>query len=50
MTLTFLYREKSDLCRGRKILEDLVERNSVPVFTDIDTALKCTEIVLNQVK
>ncbi|CAG2230302.1 RAW [Mytilus edulis] len=44
----FTEQEKSDLCRGRKILEDLVERNSVPVFTDIDTALKCTEIVLNQ--
>ncbi|CAG2246411.1 RAW [Mytilus edulis] len=39
---------KEYLLNKGKILEDLVERNSVPVFTDIDTALKCTEIVLNQ--
>lgn len=44
----FTQLEKNDLARGRRILEDLVERNSVPVFKDLKTALECTKIVLTQ--
>ncbi|KAJ8300792.1 hypothetical protein KUTeg_022311 [Tegillarca granosa] len=40
--------ELNDLRRARKILVDLIERNSVPVFNTIESALKCTDIILKQ--
>ncbi|XP_060555209.1 uncharacterized protein LOC132716070 isoform X2 [Ruditapes philippinarum] len=39
--------EMLDLVKGRLILTDLVERNSVPIFADIHKALKCTQKILS---
>ncbi|KAK3087781.1 hypothetical protein FSP39_010521, partial [Pinctada imbricata] len=41
-------QELDDIYRGRKILIDLLERNSVPVFLNINTALQCASVVLTQ--
>ncbi|XP_053402451.1 uncharacterized protein LOC123548397 isoform X2 [Mercenaria mercenaria] len=38
--------EMLDLVKGRLILTDLVERNSIPIFSDIHKALKCTQKIL----
>ncbi|XP_060079047.1 uncharacterized protein LOC132558496 [Ylistrum balloti] len=40
--------EVMDLLRARLILVDLVERNSIPVFTNMETALRCTRTVLDK--
>ncbi|OWF54682.1 uncharacterized protein LOC110442397 [Mizuhopecten yessoensis] len=40
--------EVKDLLRGRQILVDLVERNSIPVFTSLNTALTCTQTALDK--
>lgn len=42
-------RELDDIMRGRQILVDLIERNALPVFKDINTALKCSAHVLQKV-
>ena len=39
----------TDISRGRLILTDLVERNSVPIFSSIQAALQCTKILLRRV-
>ncbi|KAL4234692.1 hypothetical protein ACF0H5_006333 [Mactra antiquata] len=41
-------REMSDITKGRLILTDLVERNSVPIFADIRNALNCTRLILTE--
>ncbi|XP_052804281.1 uncharacterized protein LOC128234226 isoform X2 [Mya arenaria] len=38
--------EMLDLIKGRLILTDLVERNSVPIFADIHKALRCTNTIV----
>jgi glutathione synthase/RimK-type ligase-like ATP-grasp enzyme len=35
-------REYEDLTNGQLMLQELVERHGIPVFNDIQTALKCT--------
>ncbi|XP_050411539.1 uncharacterized protein LOC126826475 isoform X2 [Patella vulgata] len=40
--------EKSDLIRVRNVLIDIVERNSIPVFTDINDALQCVVYCVHQ--
>lgn len=45
-----LFRELDDIMRGRQILVDLIERNALPVFKDINTALKCSAHVLQKVR
>ena len=46
---TFHFSEITDISRGRLILTDLVERNSVPIFSKIEVALQCTKILLRKV-
>ncbi|XP_022327865.2 uncharacterized protein LOC111127124 isoform X1 [Crassostrea virginica] len=41
-------KELDDIMRGRQILVDLIERNALPVFKDINTALKCSAHVLQK--
>ena len=43
------FSEMTDISRGRLILTDLVERNSVPIFSSIQAALQCTKILLRRV-
>jgi len=43
-------RELEDLERSHTYLIDLVERMSIPVFTEIKSALDCTKIVLDNVR
>ncbi|ESP04906.1 hypothetical protein LOTGIDRAFT_229984 [Lottia gigantea] len=40
--------ERFDLMRVRNILIDLVERNSIPVFSDVHSALNCVVTCLHQ--
>ncbi|XP_052259299.1 uncharacterized protein LOC127863717 isoform X3 [Dreissena polymorpha] len=40
--------EMLDLVKGRLILTDLVERNGVPIFTDVRKALACTKTIVKQ--
>lgn len=53
-TEVYFHREKvtskelDDIMRGRQILVDLIERNALPVFKDINTALKCSAHVLQK--
>lgn len=42
------HTEITDISRGRLILTDLVERNSVPIFSKIEVALQCTKILLRK--
>ena len=49
-SLWLIFREMLDLVKGRLILTDLVERNSVPIFSDIDKALNCTNLVATKVR
>lgn len=44
-----LLREVEDLERSHAYLTDLVERQGIPVFNDIDTALDCTGKAISQV-
>jgi hypothetical protein len=39
--------EYEDLTGGQLLLQDLVERHDIPVFNDINTALKCTAKVVH---
>ncbi|XP_048776733.2 uncharacterized protein LOC125680942 isoform X1 [Ostrea edulis] len=41
-------RELDDILRGRQILVDLIERNALPVFKDINTALRCAAHVIQK--
>ena len=49
MQMMVLYRELEDLERSHAYLTDLVERMSIPVFTDVHKALECTKRVLEMV-
>ena len=42
--------ELEDLERSHAYLTDLVERMSIPVFTDINIALQCTKTVVHNVR
>lgn len=50
MNIICYFSEISDISRGRRILTDLVERNSVPIFTKIEVALQCTKTLLRKVR
>ncbi|GFS15995.1 RalBP1-associated Eps domain-containing protein [Elysia marginata] len=39
-------REKMDIARARNVLMDIIERNSIPVFSDIQAALRCAAVHL----
>ncbi|XP_059150943.1 uncharacterized protein LOC131937480 isoform X2 [Physella acuta] len=41
-------REREDITRARNVLMDIIERNSIPVFSDIELALKCAALHLKQ--
>ncbi|XP_046570432.1 uncharacterized protein LOC124278705 [Haliotis rubra] len=41
-------RELGDIVRARTVLIDIVERNAIPVFTNIHKALQCTATGLKQ--
>jgi len=41
--------ELEDLERSHAYLTDLVERMSIPVFSDINVALQCTKTVVENV-
>lgn len=41
-------REYQDLCHGQAMLQDLVERQGIPVFDDISMALRCTARMLRE--
>ncbi|XP_041370565.1 uncharacterized protein LOC121384307 isoform X2 [Gigantopelta aegis] len=41
-------REKSDLIRARNVLMDIVERNGVPIFDNIQKGLDCATTVVKQ--
>lgn len=49
-SIVVCFRELDDIMRGRQILVDLIERNALPVFKDINTALKCSAHVLQKVR
>ena len=42
-------REREDLRRGRKVLIDLIERNGIPVFSDMANTLACSVLNIAQV-
>ena len=42
-------RERGDLCRARRVLIDLIERNGIPVFSDMDSCLACSVLNVTQV-
>ena len=44
-----IFSEVDDLMRSHAFLTDLVERQSIPVFEDMDTALRCTAKVVQKV-
>jgi hypothetical protein len=37
-----LFREYEDLTTGQMVLQDLVEREGIPVFESVPIALNCT--------
>ncbi|KAK3769130.1 hypothetical protein RRG08_067107 [Elysia crispata] len=39
-------KEKMDIARARNVLMDIIERNSIPVFCDIQAALRCAAVHL----
>ncbi|XP_012938395.1 uncharacterized protein LOC101846735 [Aplysia californica] len=41
-------REREDIARARNVLMDIIERNSIPVFHDLESALKGTALHLKQ--
>lgn len=41
-------REREDIMRARNVLMDIIERNGIPVFQDIQVALKCAAVHLKQ--
>ncbi|GFO00601.1 ralbp1-associated eps domain-containing protein [Plakobranchus ocellatus] len=41
-------REQHDIARARNVLMDIIERNSIPVFSNIDAALHCAAVHLKQ--
>lgn len=41
-------REYGDLCRGQRMLQDIVERQDIPVFENIAVALNCTAKILRE--
>uniref|UniRef100_T1IR01 EF-hand domain-containing protein n=1 Tax=Strigamia maritima TaxID=126957 RepID=T1IR01_STRMM len=41
-------KEFQDLCHGQAILQDVVERQGIPVFDDIHKALECTARLLRE--
>lgn len=41
------YREFEELCSGLATLKDLVERQGIPVFTSITTAIHWTAEVMH---
>ena len=41
-------REREDIARARNVLMDIIERNSIPVFHDIDSALQSTVVHFKQ--
>jgi len=41
--------ELEDLVRSHAYLTDLVERMSIPVFTDVNVAMQCTKTVIQNV-
>ncbi|XP_076454700.1 uncharacterized protein LOC143289567 [Babylonia areolata] len=45
---TLTEREREDLRRGRKVLIDLIERNGIPVFSDMTSTLNCCVLNLTQ--
>ena len=49
LALLCVYSEQSDLSRGRRVLVDLIERNRIPVFLDMASALHCTVLNIKQV-
>ena len=44
-----IFSEVEDLERSHAYLTDLVERQCIPVFQDIDTALQCTRKAIKEV-
>jgi len=44
------FREVDDLERSHAYLTDLVERQGIPVFSEMDAALKCTAKAIQQVE
>ena len=49
MMMCYDYSEVEDLQRSHAYLIDLVERMGIPVFSNIDLALKCTCKTIQQV-
>ena len=47
--MKFSCREKRDIARARNVLMDIIERNSIPVFSDIQAALRCAAVHLKHV-
>ena len=45
----YYFSEIEDLERSHVYLTDLIERMSIPVFSDIETALNCTRKAVQQV-
>lgn len=41
-------RERTDLWRGRWVLVDIIERNGIPVFGDMEKALHCSALNIQQ--
>ncbi|KAH9495693.1 hypothetical protein Btru_016066 [Bulinus truncatus] len=41
-------KERQDISRARNVLMDIIERNGIPVFSDIEVALKCAALNLKQ--
>uniref|UniRef100_A0A2C9M7W4 EF-hand domain-containing protein n=1 Tax=Biomphalaria glabrata TaxID=6526 RepID=A0A2C9M7W4_BIOGL len=41
-------KERQDISRARNVLMDIIERNSIPVFADVEVALKCAALNLKQ--
>ncbi|BFZ19962.1 hypothetical protein BsWGS_23001 [Bradybaena similaris] len=41
-------REREDIMRARNVLMDIIERNGIPVFQDLESALGCAAIHLKQ--
>ncbi|XP_025112006.1 uncharacterized protein LOC112574880 isoform X2 [Pomacea canaliculata] len=45
---TISEREKEDLRRGRQVLIDIIERNGIPVFDNMNKALDCLSLNIHQ--
>lgn len=48
MYSTFFFSEFRDLQQGHRYLQDLVERQGIPVFRDIKHAVQCTATILQK--